>query len=49
MFGEVLDGYDIVEKIENTKTGPGDRPAKTIKIAKSGELEVPPEGIHVEL
>jgi peptidyl-prolyl cis-trans isomerase B (cyclophilin B) len=49
VFGEVLEGYDVVEKIERTKTQPGDRPAETIKIAKSGELEVPPEGIHVEL
>jgi peptidyl-prolyl cis-trans isomerase B (cyclophilin B) len=49
VFGEVLEGYDIVEKIENVQTQPGDRPSKTVKIAKSGELEVPPEGIHVEL
>ncbi|PTB62767.1 peptidyl-prolyl isomerase [Trichoderma citrinoviride] len=49
VFGEVLEGYDIVEKIENVQTGPGDRPVKPVKIAKSGELEVPPEGIHVEL
>jgi peptidyl-prolyl cis-trans isomerase B (cyclophilin B) len=38
-----------VEKIENVETQPGDRPTKTVKIVKSGELEVPPEGIHVEL
>lgn len=49
VFGEVLEGYDIIEKIENTKTAPGDKPLETVKIAKSGELEVPPEGIHVEL
>ncbi|KAL1855762.1 hypothetical protein VTK73DRAFT_8474 [Phialemonium thermophilum] len=49
VFGEVLEGYDVVEKIENTKTSPGDKPVKPIKIAKSGELEVPPEGIRVEL
>lgn len=49
VFGEVLEGYNIVEQIENTKTGPGDKPAEAVKIAKSGELEVPPEGIHVEL
>ena len=40
---------DVVTKIENSPTKPGDKPEKTIKIAKSGELEVPPEGIHVEL
>lgn len=49
VFGEVLEGYDVVEKIENAPTAPGDKPIKQVKIAKSGELEVPPEGIHVEL
>lgn len=49
VFGEVLEGYEIVEKIENVPTKPGDKPEKTVKIVKSGELEVPPEGIHVEL
>lgn len=49
VFGEVLEGYDVVEKIEQVQTKAGDRPTKTVKIAKSGELEVPPEGIHVEL
>lgn len=49
VFGEVLEGYDIVEKIENVPKGAGDKPAKTVKIAKSGELPVPEEGIHVEL
>ncbi|KAH7166240.1 cyclophilin type peptidyl-prolyl cis-trans isomerase/CLD [Dactylonectria macrodidyma] len=49
VFGEVLEGYDVVEKIELTKTANGDKPVIPIKIAKSGELEVPSEGIHVEL
>ncbi|KAF2034555.1 peptidyl-prolyl cis-trans isomerase B precursor [Setomelanomma holmii] len=49
VFGEVLDGYDIVEKIENVPKAAGDKPVKTVKIAKSGELEVPEEGIHAEL
>jgi len=49
VFGEVLEGFDVVEKIEQTETQPGDRPKATVKIAKSGELEVPPEGIHVDL
>ncbi|KAG9386325.1 Peptidyl-prolyl cis-trans isomerase [Pyrenophora tritici-repentis] len=43
VFGEVLEGYDIVEKIENVPKGAGDKPSKTVKIAKSGELEVPAE------
>ncbi|KAJ4505908.1 Peptidyl-prolyl cis-trans isomerase B [Exophiala dermatitidis] len=43
VFGEVLEGYDVVEKIENVPKGSGDKPAKPVKIVKSGELEVPPE------
>lgn len=38
-----------MEKVENVPKAPGDKPVKTVKIAKSGELEVPEEGIHVEL
>jgi len=49
VFGEVLEGYEVVEKIENVKKGAGDKPVQTVKIAKSGELEVPEEGIHAEL
>ncbi|KAJ1329405.1 peptidyl-prolyl isomerase F (cyclophilin D) [Microdochium nivale] len=49
VFGEVLEGMDIITKIENAKTSRGDKPEADIKIAKSGELDVPPEGIHVEL
>jgi len=49
VFGEVLEGYDIVEKIQDVPKGPGDKPTKAVKISKSGELEVPEEGIHVEL
>lgn len=32
IFGEVVAGYDIVEKIENTPVGPGDRPISDQKI-----------------
>lgn len=49
MFGEVLEGYQIVEEIENVPKAPGDKPIKPIKITKSGELPVPDEGIHVDL
>ena len=49
VFGEVLEGYDIVEKVENVPKGGGDKPSKTVKIAKSGELEMPEEGTHAEL
>ncbi|KAI9704182.1 MAG: Peptidyl-prolyl cis-trans isomerase B [Candelina mexicana] len=43
VFGEILEGYDIVTKIENVPKGAGDKPAEAVKIAKSGELEVPEE------
>ena len=45
----MLEGYEIVEKIENVAKGSGDKPSKKVKIAKSGELDVPEEGIHAEL
>ncbi|KAA8916515.1 hypothetical protein TRICI_001378 [Trichomonascus ciferrii] len=38
VFGEVLEGMDVVKKIEKTKTAWGDRPTKPIVIADSGEL-----------
>jgi peptidyl-prolyl cis-trans isomerase B (cyclophilin B) len=40
VFGEVLEGYDIVDKIQNVPKGRGDKPEKTVKIVKSGELEM---------
>lgn len=40
---------DIVTKIESVAKGGGDRPAKDVKIIKSGELDIAPEGIHAEL
>lgn len=49
VFGEVLEGYEIVDKIENVPKGAGDKPVKPVTIVKSGELEVPEEGIQKEL
>lgn len=49
VFGEVLEGYEIVQQIENVPKGTGDKPTQEVKIVKSGELEVPEEGIHAEL
>ncbi len=40
VFGEVLEGYNIVEQIENVPKGEGDKPRQTVKIVKSGELPV---------
>jgi peptidylprolyl isomerase len=35
IFGEVVSGYDSVEKIENTKVGPMDKPLEDQKIIKA--------------
>ena len=35
VFGKVTSGMDVVDKIGATKTGPGDRPIKEIKIIKA--------------
>ena len=35
IFGEVVAGYDVVEKIENVKTGYGDKPIEEQKIIKA--------------
>ena len=35
IFGEVTLGYDVVEKIENTQTGYGDKPVTDQKIIKA--------------
>jgi peptidylprolyl isomerase len=35
VFGRVVEGMDVVDKIGKTKTGPGDRPVKEVKIVKA--------------
>ncbi len=35
IFGKVVTGYDIVQKIENTKVGAGDRPVEDQKIIRA--------------
>ena len=35
IFGEVISGYDIVEKLENLPTGQGDKPVEEQKIIKA--------------
>jgi len=49
VFGEVLEGYDVVEKIENVPKGGQDKPVKQVKIVKSGELEMPEGEERAEL
>jgi len=38
VFGEVVDGMDVVMKIEGSPTGAMDRPAKPVVIKDCGEL-----------
>merc|ERR1712146_558111 len=38
VFGEIMEGMDVVSKVENTQPSPGDKPKKTVKIVKSGVL-----------
>ena len=35
IFGKVISGYDVVQKIENIPTGPGDKPVTEQKIIKA--------------
>jgi peptidylprolyl isomerase len=35
IFGEVISGYDVVQKIENTPVDPSDRPINEQKIIKA--------------
>ena len=35
IFGEVIDGYAVVEKIENCQTGAMDKPVEDQKIVKA--------------
>ncbi|KAJ2663662.1 Peptidyl-prolyl cis-trans isomerase B [Coemansia sp. RSA 1199] len=43
VFGKVMEGMDVVEKIENTQTKSGDKPKKDVVISDSGELSIEEE------
>ncbi|XP_041371359.1 peptidyl-prolyl cis-trans isomerase B-like [Gigantopelta aegis] len=40
VFGKVLEGMDVVRKIESIETGSNDRPAKVVLIYESGSIKV---------
>lgn len=40
VFGKVLEGYEVVDKIQNVPKARGDKPVKPVIIAKAGELPV---------
>jgi peptidylprolyl isomerase len=39
VFGEVISGMDVVEKIQNVKTDRGDRPVEDVKIISTKIIE----------
>jgi len=39
IFGRVIHNYAFVEKVENNKTAPGDKPIKEITVVDCGELK----------
>ncbi|XP_038275601.1 peptidyl-prolyl cis-trans isomerase B [Dermochelys coriacea] len=40
VFGKILEGMDVVRKVENTKTDSQDKPLKDVTIADCGTIEV---------
>ncbi|KAJ2162200.1 Peptidyl-prolyl cis-trans isomerase B [Coemansia sp. RSA 552] len=40
VFGKVLEGMSVIEKVENTATKPGDKPTVDVVVADSGELPI---------
>lgn len=40
VFGTVVEGYDVVEKIEKSKTSYGDKPIEPIVVSDCGAIEV---------
>ena len=39
VFGRVIHGYDIVDKVENNESGAQDKPLKPVEIVDCGELK----------
>eukprot|EP00455_Lapot_gusevi_P009446 TRINITY_DN14228_c0_g3_i3.p1 TRINITY_DN14228_c0_g3~~TRINITY_DN14228_c0_g3_i3.p1 ORF type:complete len:106 (-),score=27.01 TRINITY_DN14228_c0_g3_i3:41-358(-) len=39
VFGKIVEGMDVIRKVENTKTRPGDKPVSEVKIVDSGLIQ----------
>ncbi|CUG54510.1 cyclophilin-type peptidyl-prolyl cis-trans isomerase, putative [Bodo saltans] len=39
VFGKIVEGMDVIRKVENTKTRPGDKPVSEVKIVDSGLVQ----------
>jgi len=44
MLGEVVEGMDLVKKIEKNPTARGDKPIKAVTVKKSGALDADGNG-----
>lgn len=40
VFGKIVEGMEVLDKIEAVKTDTGDRPKMDVKIVDSGDLEL---------
>lgn len=40
VFGKVVEGMSIIDKLESVKTASNDRPREDVKVADSGVLEL---------
>lgn len=43
VFGEVVEGYEIIDAIQNVEKGGRDKPKEDVRIVKSGEIPMPVE------
>jgi peptidyl-prolyl cis-trans isomerase B (cyclophilin B) len=39
VFGKIVEGMDVIRKVENTKTRPGDKPVSEVKIVDCGLVQ----------
>jgi len=49
VFGKILEGMDVVRKIENVETDTEDHPIKVVTITDSGKLALDPVPTRVNV